>query len=121
VKQVHEWLILRYPKDGNFLLLEVASVLFVNEDEVEVVTRAELFVHVAECRRQVKPAEEQSDWDRFASHWRAVHDFELCDRLTLVVLIRRRAGGLAADDREFHVLDFDAHEQEIDLPDYHVL
>ena len=66
---------LRYPKNGNFLravsisdytkttystylLLEVASVLFVNENKVEVVARAELLVHVAECRRQVKPAEE---------------------------------------------------------------
>ena len=70
---------LRYPKDGNFLtavlvshntrkgtkwldgtylLFEVAPVLFVNEDEIEIVARAELFVHVAECRRQVKPAEE---------------------------------------------------------------
>ena len=44
--------------DGTYLLLEVASVLFVDEDEVEVVARAELFVHIAECRRQVKPAEE---------------------------------------------------------------
>lgn len=44
--------------DSTDLLLEVASVLFVDEDEVEVVARAELFVHIAECRCQVKPAEE---------------------------------------------------------------
>lgn len=44
--------------DGTYLLLEVAPVLFVDEDKVEVVARAELFVHIAECRCQVKPAEE---------------------------------------------------------------
>ena len=49
-----------------YLLLEVTSVLFVDEDEVKIITRAELFVHVAECRRQVKPAQKQPNRDRFA-------------------------------------------------------
>lgn len=48
------------------LLLEVTSVLFVDEDEVEIITRAELLVHVAERRRQVKPAQKQPNRDRFA-------------------------------------------------------
>lgn len=124
------------------LLLEVTSVLFVDEDEVKVITRAELFVHVAERWRQVKPAQKQPDWDRFAwiqsfgihisgkkkdggetrtSHGGTVHDFKLCDGLALVVLIWWRTRRLAADDRQFHVLDFDAHEQKVDLPHNHIL
>ena len=47
-----------------YLLLEVPPVLLVDEDEVEVVARAELLVHVAERRRQIEPAEEQADRDR---------------------------------------------------------
>ena len=46
--------------------------------------------------------------ERDTPHWRAVHDFELCDHLIFVVLIWRRASGLVADDSEIHVLDFDA-------------
>ena len=48
------------------LLLEVTSVLFVDEDEVKIITRAELLVHVAERWRQVKPAKKQPNWDCFA-------------------------------------------------------
>ena len=51
------------------------------------------------------------------SYWCTVHDLELGDGLTLVVLVGRRAGRLAADDGELHVLDLDAHEQEVDLAD----
>jgi hypothetical protein len=55
------------------------------------------------------------------SHGRTVHDFKLCDRLALVVLIWWRTRRLSADDRQFHVLDFDANEQKVDFPDDHVL
>jgi len=34
------------------LLLKVTSVLFIDEDEVKIITRAEFFVHVSERRRQ---------------------------------------------------------------------
>jgi hypothetical protein len=56
-----------------YLLLEVTSVLFVDEDEVKIITRAELFVHVAECWRQVKPAQKQPNRDRFAWNRDAIH------------------------------------------------
>ena len=48
------------------LLLEVPPVLLVDEDEVEVISRAELLVHVAERRRQVEAPEEEPDGDRLA-------------------------------------------------------
>jgi hypothetical protein len=43
------------------LLLEVPTVLFVNEHQIEVISRAKLFIHVPERWRQVKSAEEESD------------------------------------------------------------
>ena len=48
------------------LLLEVPPVLLVDEDEVEIISCAELLVHVAEGRREVEAAEEEPYWDRFA-------------------------------------------------------
>ena len=60
--KTHLW----YPVDRDLLLLEVPPVLLVDEDEVEVISRAELLVHVAERRRQVEAPEEESDGDRLA-------------------------------------------------------
>ena len=57
---------------------------------------------------------------RRTSYRRAVHDLELGDRLALVILVGWGARCLAADDGELHVLDLDAHEEEVDLADYHV-
>ena len=71
----HFW----YPEDGNLLqdpayrsaaarmnkrrketnlLLKVPPVLLVDEDEVEVISRAELLVHVSECGRKIEATEE---------------------------------------------------------------
>jgi hypothetical protein len=41
--------------------LEIPSVLLVDQDQVEVVARAELFVDVAEGGSELEPAEEESD------------------------------------------------------------
>ena len=48
------------------LLFEVPPVLLVDEDEVEVVPYAELLVHLAESRRELEPAKEESNRDDFA-------------------------------------------------------
>ena len=69
----------------------------------------------AACADEVR--EEEADGDALAAHGRAVHDLELGDCLRVVVHLRARARGLAADDRELHVLDLDADEQEVDLAD----
>lgn len=47
-------------------VLEVSSVLLVNEDQVEVVAGGELFVDVAEGWSELEATEEESDGDRFA-------------------------------------------------------
>ena len=58
---------------------------------------------------------------RRTSYRRAIHNLKLGDRLALVVLVGRGARRLAADDGELHVLDLDAHQQEVDLADDDVL
>jgi hypothetical protein len=52
-------------RQGTHLLLKITSVLFVDEDEIKIVTGAELLVHVAKRWRQVKPSKEQPNWDCF--------------------------------------------------------
>lgn len=51
----------RYPEDGDLVLLVVSPVFFVDENEVEVVPSVELLVHVSECRCKVETAQEQPD------------------------------------------------------------
>lgn len=44
-----------------------------------------------------------------------IHDFKLRNCLALVVLIRRRASGFSANNRQLHVFDLDSYKEEIDL------
>ena len=60
-------------------------------------------------------------WAKHTSDWSTIHDLELRDCFTLVVLIRSGSGSLSADDRELHVLDLYADEQEVDLADDDIL
>ena len=100
-------------------------VIFVDEDEVEVVARAGLMFTSRKIGIRSNPLRNcltgvVSLWwgrtahqyldprERDTSHWRAVHDFEPCDHLILVVPIWRRASGLVANDSEVYVLDIDA-------------
>lgn len=51
----------------------------------------------------------------------AIHDFKLCDCLTLVVLIWWGASCLASYYRKLHMLDFDTNKQKIYLANNHIL
>lgn len=90
-------------------VLEIPSVLLVDQDQVEVIPSRELLVHVPERRREFKPAEEEADRNRLAcpeqtpsaflsiprgvkmarltSHGCTIHDLKLGDGLAFVVLI----------------------------------
>ena len=48
-----------YSEHSNLLLLKVPSVLFVDENKVEVVSDAELFVDISESRCQVEATKEE--------------------------------------------------------------
>lgn len=47
--------------------------------------------------------------------------FEAHERFALVVLVRGGARGLAPDDAQFHVLDLESDQQEVDAADNNVL
>ena len=56
-----------------YLLLEVASVLFINQHQVEVIAHRELFVDLPHRRRQIVAAEEQADGDGFSCRHHKMH------------------------------------------------
>lgn len=50
------------PIHCDFLLLEVSSVLFINQHKIQKVLHAEFVINVVMSRRQLVGTEEQSDW-----------------------------------------------------------
>jgi len=105
----------------NFLLFEVSSVLFVNEHQIEIVLHTELVVHALERRSQIVRRQKQTNRNTLTANGSAVHDFEFGDIFTFVVLVWPGAGGLAFDNNDFHVFDFDAHQKEINFTNHYVL
>lgn len=49
-----------------YLLLEVASLFFVDEHEVQVITYRELFINVSHGRSHLVASQEKTDWNGFA-------------------------------------------------------
>jgi hypothetical protein len=49
-----------------YLLLKISSILLVDEHKIQVVTGAELLVHIPECRCKVETTEEQPYGYRFS-------------------------------------------------------
>ena len=109
-------------------MLKISSILFIDEHKIQVITGAELFVDIPECRCKVETTKEQPYRDRFpflkenvglkvsktelgwgglilTSDWGTIHDFEFGNRLAFVVLVRRRTRCFATDDGQFHVFD----------------
>src|SRR5262249_47662806 len=56
---------IRLAPQCDFLLLEVATILLIHKNKVQVVFERELVVDVAVGRRQIEWSEEKPDWDRF--------------------------------------------------------
>lgn len=108
-------------EEHNLALLEIPPGVLIDQDQTQIVARAKLFVDLSEGGRQVKAAEEQADRDGFAARGAAIHNLKAHQRLAFVILVGRGAARLAADDRQLHVLDLEAHEQEIDAADDDVL
>ena len=67
--------------EDDLALLEVATGVFVNEDERKVVASRVLLVHLAEGWGEVEAAEEETDGDCLAAGGRAVHNLERLARL----------------------------------------
>lgn len=105
----------RNPKHCNLLLFEIPPVLLVDQNQVQVISRAKLLVDVSKCRCQFESAQKQPDGDRLTPDRRTIHDFKLCDGFRLVVLIWGGTCRFPPDDRELHMFDFDADEEKVDF------
>lgn len=105
----------RNPKHCNFLLFEIPPVLLIDQNQVQVISRAKLLVDVSKCRCQFESAQKQPDGDRLTPDRRTIHDFKLCDGFRLVVLIWGGTRRFPPDDRELHMFDFDADEEKVDF------
>lgn len=44
--------------DGNLLLLEIPPILFINEDQIQIVPCREALCYVSECGREIEASEE---------------------------------------------------------------
>mmetsp|Transcript_1081 Transcript_1081/g.2535 ORF Transcript_1081/g.2535 Transcript_1081/m.2535 type:complete len:252 (+) Transcript_1081:258-1013(+) len=108
--------VLGFSEQLDLLLLEVPPLLLVHQHQVQEVPHAELVVDVLVGWGELVRRKEQPDGDVFAAHGRAVHYFVLGQRLALVVQVGARAGGLPAPYLDLHVLELDAHQQEVYLP-----
>jgi len=69
----------------NFLLLEIALLILVDEDQIEIILERELVVDVAVGWGQIEWTQKEADWNRLSSDRRAVHDLELGECLVLIV------------------------------------
>ena len=65
--------------------------------------------------------EEESDWDALSLDRCAVHQLVLHDVLGLVITVGAGSRSLSANNRQFHVLYLDAHEQKIYLAQNNIL
>ena len=61
------------------------------------------------------------DGDALAAHGSAIHNFVLGERLALIALMRTLSCGLSPPNFHLHVLELDAHKQEVDLADHSIL
>jgi len=103
--------------ESDFLLLEVATVILVDEDEVEVILDTEFRLDVPVCRSEIELVEEEAHGDALSLYGSAVHDLELCECFALGDEAWRLAVGLALDEAELHVLDAKTDEEEVDFSD----
>ena len=63
----------------------------------------------------------RDDWRGLTSHRRAIHNLEFRDSLAFVILVRWCTGSFTPNNRQFHMLNLDPYQEEVDLSNYHVL
>ena len=103
---------------GDFLLFEVSPVLFIDQHQVEEESNRKAVVDVAHGRHKWKARQEQAHRDGFSADWCSIHNFKLAEGF---VLCHPLPCLLALDNRKLHVLNFDAHQQEVNLADDNIV
>ena len=105
----------------NLLLLKVATILLIDENQVERIAAAVTIIDVFICRCQVSRGKVEANGDKFTFDWCTVHDLEFAKCLLLCDCIRVSAYRLLANDGELHHFDLYTHQVEADLAEDAVL
>ena len=103
-----------------YLLLEIAPLLFIDQDQIEVVSDREFLVDVSHSGRQVVSGKKDANRYTLPSDRRTVHNFIFRDRLILVEYVGTGTRRLPAYNCNLHVPDLDPHQQEIDFAHYDI-
>ena len=104
------------------MLLEIPPILLVHENQVEVVLQAELISDVPVRRGQSGryALQKKSNGYAFPLHGSSVHNFKLYHGFAFVEERRARSCGFSTYQRQLHVFDFNADQQEVDFPNDYV-
>lgn len=105
----------------NLLLLEVAPVLLIHQDEIQKVFDAEAVVHVFHGGGKIVGRQEKTDGDDLATSRRPVHDLKFGHRIALGSSSGAGAHGFSPLDLQLHVLDLHANQQEVDAANHRIL
>lgn len=103
------------------MLLEISSLLLVDEHQVQEVAALESVVYVWVCGREVRTREVEPNGNALSLDRRSVHNLELIEVLGLGNCSLTGAHDLFSYYTELHVLDFDSHQVEVDLAENAVL
>lgn len=110
-----------FSPQNDLLLLEIASVLLVDEHQIEVVLHRESIIHWAVCGSQRQVREEHTNRDDFSLHWRAIHELELSYVFWFVISVLPTSCRFPTDNGQLHVLNLDTNQQEIYLAQNNIL
>lgn len=109
------------PVNLDIVLLEILSVVFIQQDKIDKMTDLHSVVNVPVGGRQFHSRKVQSDGHYLSLDGATVHDLELLKRLQLVLHDIPRPEYLFAHDAQLHRFDAKLYEVERDLPDDAVL
>lgn len=113
--------LLTFSPQCDLLLFKIPAVLSVHKHEIQEIFNRELFINVPHGRRQIIPGQKHPYRYTLTTNRSSIHDLILCNRIVLLIDIRPRTSGLPFDDCNLHVLDFNPHQEEVDLPNDDVL
>lgn len=98
---------------SDFLLLEISSIFFVNQNKVQEIFNSESIVRGLEGRAQIKGSQVHSDGNNFSLAWAAIHDFIFGNSLIFNVRLGSSSIGFSLDNGDFHLLNFQSDELEV--------
>lgn len=98
--------------DNDLMLLEVSSVLLVDQNQVNCMLHTQSIVNVLVWRGQFNSWEIHSYWDDFSTSWATIHCLELDQCLLFGFWSLTRTKCLSSLDTDVHRFDFKLDQLE---------